>query len=160
MGVASYDWLDIAIGSDTGGSMRNPGGMLGLFANRPSTGAVNLDNMIPLCHQLDTAGVFARDAITWSRVMHAWYRSFIDYREYPKRIFYQNSSFPSANTAAGALLEKLVVRLEKLLGAEREFVNISSRWLETHSSGTPALAKLLNTVSSTREFYNFDTDSL
>lgn len=127
--------------------MRNPGGMQGLFANRPSTGAVNLDNMIPLCHALDTDRVFARDAVTWSRVMHAWYRNFIDYREYPKRIFYQNSSFLSVKTAAGVLFENLVVKLEKFLGAEREFVNISSRWVETHSSGTPALGKLLNTVS-------------
>jgi len=144
--MASYDWLDIAIGSDTGGSMRSPAGMQGLFANRPSTGAVNLDNVIPLCHVLDTAGVFARNAVTWSKVMHAWYQNFTDYKEYPKRLFYQNSSFPSANTTAGALIEKLVVRVEDFLGAKREYVNISSHWEETHSSGTPAISKLLNTV--------------
>jgi Asp-tRNA(Asn)/Glu-tRNA(Gln) amidotransferase A subunit family amidase len=146
--MASYDWLDIAIGSDTGGSMRSPGGMQGLFANRPSTGAVNLDNVIPLCHELDTAGVFARNAATWSKVMHAWYQNFTDYKEYPKKLFYQDSSFPSVNTTAGALIESLVVKIEGFLGVKREHVNISSHWEETHSSETPAISKLLNTVSS------------
>ncbi|CAG8303761.1 unnamed protein product [Penicillium salamii] len=145
-GMASYDWLDIAIGSDTGGSMRSPGGMQGLFANRPSTGAVNLDNVIPLCHALDTAGVFARNAATWSKVMHAWYENFTDYRKYPKKLFYQSSSFPSANTTAGALIEDLVLKIENFLGVEREFVNISSHWEETQSSGTPGISKLLNTT--------------
>lgn len=147
-GMASYDWLDIAIGSDTGGSMRSPGGMQGLFANRPSTGAVNLDNVIPLCHALDTAGVFARNAATWSKVMHAWYENFTDYREYPKKLFYQSSSFPSTNTTAGALIEDLVLKVENFLGVKREFVNISSHWEETQFSGTPGISKLLNTVGS------------
>ncbi|KAJ5342597.1 hypothetical protein N7541_011721 [Penicillium brevicompactum] len=145
-GMASYDWLDIAIGSDTGGSMRSPGGMQGLFANRPSTGAVNLDNVIPLCHALDTAGVFARNAATWSKVMHAWYENFTDYTEYPKKLFYQNSSFPAVNTTAGALIEEFVGKVEKFLGAKREFVNISSQWEETQPSGTAAISKFLNTT--------------
>lgn len=145
--MASYDWLDIAIGSDTGGSMRSPGGMQGLFANRPSTGAVNLDNVIPLCHELDTAGVFARNAATWSKVMHAWYENFTDYTEHPKKLFYQNSSFPAVNTTAGALIEEFVGKVEKFLGTKREFVNISSQWEETQPSGTAAISKFLNTVS-------------
>lgn len=148
-GVASYDWLDIAVGSDTGGSMRNPGGMQGLFANRPSTGAVSLDNVLPLCHALDTAGVFARNAATWSKVMHAWYRNFTNYREYPKRLFYQNSSFPNSNTASGAILEEFVMKVEDFLGTKREFIDIASHWEKNRPSGTPSnITDLLNTVSS------------
>lgn len=33
---ASYPWLDIAIGSDTGGSIRSPSQKNGVFGNRPS----------------------------------------------------------------------------------------------------------------------------
>jgi Asp-tRNA(Asn)/Glu-tRNA(Gln) amidotransferase A subunit family amidase len=127
--------------------MRSPAGMQGLFGNRPSTGAVNLDNVIPLCHDLDTAGVFSRNAATWSKVMHAWYQNFTDHKEYPKKLFYQNSSFPSVNTTAGALIEKLVVKVEDFLGTKREFVDIATHWNETHSSETPAISTLLNTVS-------------
>src|SRR5687767_15981396 len=46
--IAAYEWLDIAIGSDTGGSIRGPAGVQGLFGNRPSTGLVSLDNVMPL----------------------------------------------------------------------------------------------------------------
>ncbi|CAI7673659.1 unnamed protein product [Penicillium viridicatum] len=154
-GVASYDWLDIAVGSDTGGSMRNPGGMQGLFANRPSTGAVSLDNVLPLCHALDTAGVFARNAATWSKVIHAWYRNFTNYREYPKRLFYQNSSFPNSNAASGVILEEFVMKVEDFLGTKREFIDIASHWEKSRPSGTPSnITDLLNTHDGRRPFVN------
>jgi Asp-tRNA(Asn)/Glu-tRNA(Gln) amidotransferase A subunit family amidase len=35
--MASYDWLDYAIGSDTGGSVRVPAAISGLYGNRVST---------------------------------------------------------------------------------------------------------------------------
>ncbi|KAJ5598801.1 hypothetical protein N7537_008885, partial [Penicillium hordei] len=146
-GIASYDWLDIAVGSDTGGSMRNPGGMQGLFANRPSTGAVSLDNVLPLCHALDTAGVFARNAATWSKVIHAWYPNFTSYREYPKRLFYQNSSFPSSNTTSGAMLEEFFMKVEDFLGTKRVFVDVASHWEKSRPSETPSnITDLLSTT--------------
>ena len=133
--------------------MRNPGGMQGIFANRPSTGAISLDNVIPLCHVLDTAGVFARSAATWSRVIKVWYPGFGNganqsYTGYPRKIFYSRGSFPDVDTDAGALLEEFVVRLEKFLGVERTSADINSRWEETHAPGTPdTIVGLLNTVS-------------
>ncbi|MFW2516840.1 amidase family protein, partial [Aliarcobacter butzleri] len=38
--IASYEWLDLAIGSDTGGSIRGPATVQGLFGNRPTHGLV------------------------------------------------------------------------------------------------------------------------
>ena len=116
--------------------MRSPASMQGIYGNRPSTGAVALDNVLPLCHDLDTAGVFARDAVTWSRAIHSWYPNFTDYKEYPKRIFYPKSDFPNASTDAGSLLEDFVVELEEFLGATREPVDLRSHWKETHPSDT------------------------
>lgn len=128
--------------------MRIPGGMQGVYANRPSTGAVALDNALPLCHVLDTAGVFARDAGTWSKVIHAWYQKFTDFRQYPKRIFYPTDSFPEAGTEAGSLFENLVAKLEEFLKTKRESVDIFSQWEKTHPENTPAnVEELLNTVS-------------
>lgn len=135
--------------------MRNPGGMQGIFANRPSTGAISLDNAIPLSHVLDTAGVFARSAATWSRVVKAWYPGYgggndgnKSYTGYPKKIFYSKGSFPGVDTDAGALLEDFVVKFERFLGVERTSVDINARWEETHAPGTPdTITGLLNTVS-------------
>lgn len=74
--MAAYDWLDFAIGSDTGGSMRGPAGANGVFGNRPSHGAVVLDDVMPLSPELDTAGIFSRDAKQWAIAGHWWYQSF------------------------------------------------------------------------------------
>lgn len=127
--------------------MRNPGGLQGIYANRPSTGAVSLDHVLPLCSDIDTAGVFARDAVTWSTVMHAWYRNFKDYREYPKKIFYPASAFPNTSTKAGKMLEDVVAKVEHFLDAKREHVDISSHWKQTHPSSAPdSVTTLLNMV--------------
>lgn len=74
--VAAYPWLDFAVGSDTGGSMRGPAGVNGVFGNRPSHGAVSLDDVMPLSPELDTAGIFARDAKLWASAGHWWYQDF------------------------------------------------------------------------------------
>lgn len=149
-GIASYEWLDIAVGSDTGGSMHNPAGLQGIYGNRPSTGAVAMEGVLPLCDVLDTAGVFARDARTLSTVLHAWYQdSDKAYKGYPRLLFYPNASFPDSTTEAGALLEEVVTGIEGFLRLRREVVDTPSRWAETHPSGTPSnITQLLNTVSS------------
>ncbi|KAL6698439.1 amidase signature domain-containing protein [Trichoderma pleuroticola] len=37
--IAAYDWLDLAVGTDTGGSIRGPAAEGGVFGNRPSWGS-------------------------------------------------------------------------------------------------------------------------
>ena len=74
--MGAYPWLDFAIGSDTGGSMRGPAGANGVFGNRPSHGAVVLGDVMPLSPELDTAGIFARDAKAWQTVGLWWYEKF------------------------------------------------------------------------------------
>lgn len=55
-GAGSYPWLDLTLGSDTGGSIRGPSQVQGLFGNRPSHGLVPLTGVMPLAPELDTAG--------------------------------------------------------------------------------------------------------
>lgn len=55
-GAATYPWLDLTLGSDTGGSIRGPSQVQGLFGNRPSHGLVELTGVMPLAPELDTAG--------------------------------------------------------------------------------------------------------
>ena len=74
--IAAYPWLDYAVGSDTGGSMRGPAGVNGVFGNRPSHGAAPLDDVMPLSPELDTAGIFSRDAKTWKIAGDWWYQNF------------------------------------------------------------------------------------
>jgi len=63
--LASYDWLDLAVGSDTGGSLRAPAAAQGLFGNRPSLGISELGGVMPLSPTMDTVGLIARDPEVW-----------------------------------------------------------------------------------------------
>jgi amidase len=54
--------VDIAMGSDTGGSVRIPASYCGIFGIRPSWGAVSLTGACPLGPAYDTAGWFAARA--------------------------------------------------------------------------------------------------
>ncbi|MBX9451720.1 MAG: amidase [Mesorhizobium sp.] len=59
---------DIAIGSDTGGSIRAPASFCGLIGLRPTHGVISLDRAMPLAPSFDTFGWFAKDIATYERV--------------------------------------------------------------------------------------------
>ncbi|MEN9779729.1 MAG: hypothetical protein RL014_877 [Pseudomonadota bacterium] len=58
---------DLALGTDTGGSVRAPASHCGLYGIRPTHGRVSLRGCMDLSPSLDTCGWFARDAQTFAR---------------------------------------------------------------------------------------------
>lgn len=60
--------VDIALGSDTGGSVRGPASLCGILGLRTTHGRIPLDGVMPLAASLDTIGWFARDVSTYARV--------------------------------------------------------------------------------------------
>ena len=59
---------DVALGSDTGGSVRVPASYCGLYGIRPTLGAISLAGVMPLAPGLDTPGWFAATADLLARV--------------------------------------------------------------------------------------------
>jgi amidase len=60
--------VDIALGSDTGGSVRGPGSFCGLVGLRPTHGRTDLTGALPLAPSFDTVGWFAGSADIYERV--------------------------------------------------------------------------------------------
>ncbi|WP_432519543.1 AtzH-like domain-containing protein [Kineococcus sp. SYSU DK006] len=52
---------DLALGTDTAGSLRVPGSFSALYAWRPTHGAVDTTGVLPLAPSFDTVGLLARD---------------------------------------------------------------------------------------------------
>lgn len=59
---------DIAVGSDTGGSIRAPASFCGLIGLRTTHGLISLDGTMKLAPSLDTFGWFARDIDIYEKV--------------------------------------------------------------------------------------------
>lgn len=53
---------DIALGTDTGGSVRVPASFCGIYGFRPGPGRVPMAGVVPLAPRFDTVGWFARSA--------------------------------------------------------------------------------------------------
>lgn len=60
---------DVALGSDTGGSVRIPAATCGVIGLKPGRGLVSLKGVHPLSPALDTVGVLARDVATAARAL-------------------------------------------------------------------------------------------
>lgn len=58
----------IAIGSDTGGSVRLPAAYTGTFGFKPSYGRISRNGLVPYANSLDTVGIFARTVAEVSAV--------------------------------------------------------------------------------------------
>ncbi|MDQ2101159.1 amidase [Azospirillum isscasi] len=56
--------VDVALGTDTGGSVRVPASHCGLFGIRPTHGVISGEGIVPLAPSFDAVGWFARDAAT------------------------------------------------------------------------------------------------
>jgi hypothetical protein len=119
-GAASgaYDWVDISLGSDTGGSIRGPSGANGCFGNRPSHGLVTLDGVMPLSPDLDTAGFLTRDPLLWHTAAKALYGTNItsNFTSLPRKIL--TNGFPTtANSEAASILLDFLSKLQTFLKA-------------------------------------------
>ncbi|KAH8816954.1 putative Glutamyl-tRNA amidotransferase subunit A [Xylogone sp. PMI_703] len=151
--MGSYDWVDIALGSDTGGSIRNPSQVNGCFGNRPSHGLVALDGVMPLSPDLDTAGFLCRDPVLWhdaAKVLYGTNITSSNYKSFPKKLL--TSGFPTAaNSEAQSLILDFLAKLEDFLGVNATAVTLDPIWNANPpaEAGSQSIGTYLNLVYPT-----------
>ncbi|CAO2657183.1 Nn.00g033090.m01.CDS01, partial [Neocucurbitaria sp. VM-36] len=147
---ASYNWIDMNIGSDTGGSVRAPAGYSSLYGNRPSVGAITTDGVLPMSPEMDTLAFVARSAADFSKWGKAWYSEnpdFKDYPSFPTKLIYPIDTpgintteypspgfFPSSHNDSQPLYDAFVTALEGILNTSAEEYDFYTEYKET--SGT------------------------
>ncbi|KAL9607856.1 MAG: hypothetical protein Q9167_007270 [Letrouitia subvulpina] len=148
-GIGSYPWLDLALGSDTGGSIRGPSQVQGIYGNRPTHGIVPLTGAMPLAPELDTAGFL--DPAIWTATAKAAYEGLQFYDEYPKTL--RTIGFPTPETVAtdstvaqaNTILLAFLAKLEAFLGTNATALNYTALWDQTKPDPSlPSLSILLN----------------
>jgi Asp-tRNA(Asn)/Glu-tRNA(Gln) amidotransferase A subunit family amidase len=143
--------LDLALGSDTGGSIRFPSQASGVYGIRASHGLVSLDRIIPLAPQFDTAGLLARDPHLWQTASRVLYSEIsFSWPLFPKKI--QIASVKSANPSDPVTVTatKFIDKLTIYLSANISSIDIPAMWKYSHPAGLSSdLGTVLDAVYPT-----------
>jgi amidase len=121
--------VDLALGSDTGGSVRVPASYCGIYGMRPTHGRISLEGVMPLAPSFDTVGWFAREPelfATIGRVLLGGSDS--DLRP-PRRALLASDAFARLEPGVEDALRPAVRHLETWLGAA-EPVTVSEDGLD------------------------------
>jgi hypothetical protein len=135
--VGAYDWLDLTVGSDTGGSIREPAQVQGVFGNRPTHGLVSLDHVMPMAPELDSSGLLARDPLLLKQACKALYKQNITMStSYPAHIL--ALGFPRLPRTDGEkLLNDFLKSVGQFLNASTTVLNMQQSWSRTSGISTP-----------------------
>ncbi len=119
--AVAQELCEVALGTDTGGSVRVPASFCGLYGIRPTHGRMKLDGMLPQAPSSDTTGWFARDAATFARVSEVLLLEKVAEAP-PTRLVIAVDAFGFAEPETAAALAPMLDRLKTLIPDWREEV--------------------------------------
>ncbi|USG61915.1 amidase [Sneathiella marina] len=104
---------DIALGTDTGGSVRVPASFCGLYGIRPTHGRLNLAGMLPQAPSSDTTGWLARETQSFADASSVMLEEDIEITR-PDRLVIAVDAFGFADRDTATALGPLVGKLSRL----------------------------------------------
>jgi Asp-tRNA(Asn)/Glu-tRNA(Gln) amidotransferase A subunit family amidase len=132
--VTAYDWLDFAIGSDTGGSVRFPARFAGLFGYKPTHGVFNLTGILVAIAEQDTPGHLARSPDVFVRVYRAWAAGTTleaevnQYAQFPTKMQYWMDEAVLSQPAAQDMVVSFFARMQTALNMTSVKTNVTASW--------------------------------
>jgi amidase len=114
--AVSNGLCDIALGTDTGGSVRGPANHCGLYGLRPTHGRISLKGAHDLAPSFDTCGWLTRDAATFAKVADVLLGK--DRKPLPAkpRLLIAEDCFALLDEPVRKALQPAIAKLEKLYG--------------------------------------------
>lgn len=165
--VATYDWLDFAIGTDTTGSGRRPALVNGIFQMRPTYAAVLLDGIVPVFKPWDAPVLFSRDVRILKPIISTWYDAEVSATHTashkPPVILYPLDYFPVDNKVQMQLIDSFLADFARSLNAVIRGVSITSLWDETRpdEAGQQSVQEYLQDTyvnTNFHDYYYYSTD--
>ncbi|KAI0101981.1 amidase signature domain-containing protein [Nemania sp. FL0031] len=135
-GLAAYPWLDGSLGSDCGGSIRDPAVVFGVPGFRASHDGVQEENTLVPCPRFQRTGYLARDMKMLYDLTRRPIRLPFDSQESrrPKRVITINE-YATGRSDVDGLFTKFVEKLVKWLSTELVKVSLEEVWERTKPSG-------------------------
>lgn len=163
--IAAYEWLDFAIGSDTGQSVRRPAAVSGIYGHRPSQGLMSSPGVMPIAYSTDTLGAFSRDPRKLSKINKLWYTPELyqnmsmthlptmkqppmDTTEFPKRILYAEDFLPMKTPEAQAILDAFLESLTTSFDMTMENFSLAQTLKTMDQPGSNNLTSFVSTLAT------------
>lgn len=155
--VASYDWVDCALGTDTSGSGRRPALVTGIFQFRPSHSAVPLDGIIPTFLQFDTPCIFARNPDVIQTVLSTWLPGVPhDARDASFEIIYPFDYWSVPSAPQMALVDSFMDDMTTYLEASITKLSIKKLWENSPPEGASSdIEEYLQDVITHAYYYSY-----
>ncbi|PVH74988.1 amidase signature enzyme [Cadophora sp. DSE1049] len=156
-GLASYDWIDSSLGTDTFGSILWPAASQGLFGLRPTHKILDNSGVLRLSEHLDTVGHFSRSVDDFFTLGQAWFKGTAQHPfQLPKTILFPTQFWEPYQTEwFSPIVEKFIQDLERVLGTQRIMHDIETDWASTTLPPCDIpLKEYLATTLSTIQLYD------
>ncbi|KAF1940448.1 amidase signature enzyme [Clathrospora elynae] len=157
--VTAYDWVDFAIGSDTGGSVRFPARFGGLYGYKPSHGIFNLTGILVAIAEQDTPGFLTRSPSIFTRLGKWWTKDTsleaAAESPLPSSFLYYADEPALVQPEAEAMKLQFFSKVSSALNMTTSSINVTKAWLSTGPSNGESIPSYMTYVYSDQNSLQF-----